>query len=315
MRSDQEPKERRMELVLGREGDRSGRSAEGGASRRREEWLMRRRRARTGGLASELLKLRTTESDSTPATLYRTGKKTEKSEQEARLSAEYPVYVTRHPYYAQDPSFDPASQACPDFTSDEFAEDQEEFMAEGMTHDTAATLLARARRVNMRKEADKWRKANEDAAAVEEERARIFAEEEATRATLEAFGQEEALRADKKKYPHKYSPINMRDPPNQRPDIPGTYALKRLEEGVSLELYYLGREGLDAAKNTAVSGDDPKTPFSQSSGLRFYTHQQAFGVREPLVQAPGLHFNTGRQDPGVRDPYSRMSHTHSLWYR
>ncbi|KIJ35068.1 hypothetical protein M422DRAFT_262837 [Sphaerobolus stellatus SS14] len=64
-----------------------------------------------------------------------------------------------------------------------------------------------------------------------------------------------------------------------------------------------------------LSGDDPKTPFSQSPGLRFYTRQQTFGVREPLVQAPGLHFNTGRQDPGVRDPYSHMSHTHSPWYR
>ncbi|KIJ23175.1 hypothetical protein M422DRAFT_276304 [Sphaerobolus stellatus SS14] len=52
------------------------------------------------------------------------------------------------------------------------------------------------------------------------------------------------------------------------------------------------------AKSNKVSGDDPKTPFSQSSGLRFYTRQQKFGVREPLVRAPGLHFNTGQQDPG-----------------
>ncbi|KIJ56470.1 hypothetical protein M422DRAFT_120887, partial [Sphaerobolus stellatus SS14] len=145
----------------------------------------------------------------------------------------------------------PATKVCPDFTIDEYTEVRSEFVLEGITDAAAAALLARAWKANQRTEAEEWRKANEEAAVAEEERLQAFAEDNASRVAQDALDQEEALRADKKKYPNKYSPINMRDPPNQRPDIPCAYALKRLEEGVYLELYYLGREGLDAAKTTA----------------------------------------------------------------
>ncbi|KIJ35231.1 hypothetical protein M422DRAFT_262612 [Sphaerobolus stellatus SS14] len=136
-------------------------------------------------------------------------------------------------------SENPATRVCPDFTIDEHAEDLSEFISEGITDAAAAALLARAWKANQRTEAEEWRKANEEAAVAEEERLQAFAEDNASRLAQDALDQEEAF------------PINMRDPPNQRPDIPCVYALKRLKEGVYLELYYLGCEGLDAAKTTA----------------------------------------------------------------
>ncbi|KIJ48312.1 hypothetical protein M422DRAFT_247633 [Sphaerobolus stellatus SS14] len=102
----------------------------------------------------------------------------------------------------------------------------------GIMDAAAVTLLAKVWKANQRIEAEKWKKANEEAAVAEEERLRVFAEDDASRITQDTIDQEEALRVDKKKYPNKYSLIYMHDPPIQHPDIPW-------------------REGLDAAKTTA----------------------------------------------------------------
>ncbi|KIJ43698.1 hypothetical protein M422DRAFT_252942 [Sphaerobolus stellatus SS14] len=146
---------------------------------------------------------------------------------------------------------DPAHLPRPDFTSNEYAEARQGFTSTEITDRAVASILEQAWLANQKIESARWRRVREEEVAREAESLRQAVEEGTRKAAQEATDREEAIHTDKKKYPNKYTPIGMGPPLTHRPDIPSAYGQRKLKEGMYLEMWYLSREGLDAAKQAA----------------------------------------------------------------
>ncbi|KIJ50072.1 hypothetical protein M422DRAFT_126828, partial [Sphaerobolus stellatus SS14] len=141
----------------------------------------------------------------------------------------------------------PAYLTRPDFTADEYAEARQSSTSTEITDRAVAEILEKAWLANQKIESVRWRQVREEEAAKESESLRQAVEEATRIAAKEVTDHEEAIRTDKKKYPNKYTPIAMGPPPTHHPDIPKNPQCLQCKEGVYLEMWYLSREGLDAA--------------------------------------------------------------------
>ncbi|KIJ54196.1 hypothetical protein M422DRAFT_221727 [Sphaerobolus stellatus SS14] len=161
---------------------------------------------------------------------------------------------------------DPASLACPDFTSDEYAGARAGLMEGSTTEAQAADLLRKVWVVNQKRDVARWDKRIADEAADEAATLMRRTENLARVAQQEVVDREEAWREDKKKNPSKYVPIPNRPPPTLRPEIIAPYAQRRIDKGLYCEMYYFTAEGLDAVKKVGSYVDESMVPVTDGAG-------------------------------------------------
>ncbi|KAG0707219.1 hypothetical protein DFH29DRAFT_871789 [Suillus ampliporus] len=120
----------------------------------------------------------------------------------------------------------------PDYALEEFQEERQQLIVEGLTEAQAIRTLTALWQVNNNAEKARW--------ATRLERQDLRDEEEAT--CLE----------DRKKNKNKYAPLKRTKVPTNPTILPAQYAIRRLKAGDYCELYYFTNKGLDNAMASAL---------------------------------------------------------------
>ncbi|KIJ59029.1 hypothetical protein HYDPIDRAFT_101523 [Hydnomerulius pinastri MD-312] len=89
-----------------------------------------------------------------------------------------------------------------------------------------------------------------------EEQARLAEERQVQLAQVEHDEEEAALKEERKKHKHKYTPIQDSGVPTETPVMPAAYALHRLQQSDYVKLWHFTNNGLDDALNTSLTTND-----------------------------------------------------------
>ncbi|GBE84547.1 hypothetical protein SCP_0605260 [Sparassis crispa] len=151
---------------------------------------------------------------------------------------------------------DPTSLECPDYASDMYAVTRAPLVNDNTSNEQAIQLL-----VNIWKagnEADKvaWQLQIEEHEAEIAEQIRLAAEADKDTQEAQLVEQANAQKEETKKNRAKFAPIPDRDVPTVAPVIAANYAVKRMEKGNFVELWYYTNEGLEEALRITSSVDD-----------------------------------------------------------
>ena len=152
--------------------------------------------------------------------------------------------------------FDPALLECPDFASPTYAAARAPLVNDNTTEQQAIQCL----RViwSAGNEADKvrWQVQNEEDEVLRADQLRIQTEADVLKAQTE-IEEAEALRKDEmKKNKSKYIPIPDRDVPLVARVVASNYAVRKMEKGLYVELWYYTNAGLDEAFRNSNTVDD-----------------------------------------------------------
>lgn len=151
---------------------------------------------------------------------------------------------------------DPNFNICPDYATDTFANTRARLVNDNTTEEQAIQLLRNIWETN--NDADKvaWQRQLEDE---REERAHRDQVEEEERERLELARVEEeetARKEERKKNKHKFTPILAAGIPDDPAVTPCSYALRKLDKGEYVELWYFTNDGLDEASIKKTIDDD-----------------------------------------------------------
>ncbi|KAH9943868.1 hypothetical protein B0H21DRAFT_792420, partial [Amylocystis lapponica] len=151
---------------------------------------------------------------------------------------------------------DPNNLECPDYASDTFVNARAAFVNANMTEEQAVVALQGLWKAG--NDADKvlWQQQVDQEALDAVEQVRLAEEARDARQAALQLEEETARREEVKRHRSKYIAIPLRDAPSIAPIFPAPYAIKRLEQGSYLELYYFTNKGLEAAKHTIAPPDD-----------------------------------------------------------
>jgi len=130
------------------------------------------------------------------------------------------------------------------------------FLSDTVTPLQAADTLARVWVVHNDTEKDRWQQSIDEAAAEAVEALRLRAEADAKK---DAAAEAEQLEAEKealKRYRTKHIPIPDRAPPRRPTVTPSPYALRKLQKGDYVEMYYFTNEALAEARKSSSHADD-----------------------------------------------------------
>ncbi|KIJ31394.1 hypothetical protein M422DRAFT_266931 [Sphaerobolus stellatus SS14] len=126
---------------------------------------------------------------------------------------------------------DPSRRVCPDFTSEEFANDRRDLTSAECTNAAAAKLLERVWKVNHRSDVAKWQQHREDESIKVVEAMRLQAEQQAeSRKAAETEAEETQILAP--------------------------YAQRKLDKGSYVEMWYFTDEGIVEVTKTASQAED-----------------------------------------------------------
>ena len=134
--------------------------------------------------------------------------------------------------------FDPSLLLCPDFAAPAYAEHRARFVNAEVTDERAAALLTDFWRADNELQMRQWEDQNiQDIEANAAELARQRLEEQ-NYDLLAAQEQENLAKEERKKNRNKYLPIPDRPMPAVTPIFPSEYAVKKMEKGLYVELWY-----------------------------------------------------------------------------
>lgn len=151
----------------------------------------------------------------------------------------------------------PNLDICPDYMSEIYTDARATLSQNNdFTEQQAAQLLESAWQAANNVNKRLWQEQEEGDLRRQEEQS--LRDEEERKQQDEAQRREEELtrREEIKKNKHKYIPIPDNDVPTEIPIIPAPYALRKLEKGDFVELWYFTNSGLEDAMNTVVMADD-----------------------------------------------------------
>jgi hypothetical protein len=152
--------------------------------------------------------------------------------------------------------FDPSLQECPDFASGTYAAARAPFVNPTTTEEQAIQLLKAFWTTSNEADKVRWQQQiDEDEAALTEAR-RLQSEADAARAQAEIDEADTLRKEEMKKNKVKYLPIPDRDVPTTAPVIASNYAIRKMEKGLYVELWYYTNAGLDHALHSSNTADD-----------------------------------------------------------
>lgn len=152
--------------------------------------------------------------------------------------------------------FDPGLLECPDFTSPTYAASRAPLINENANEEQAVQLLRDVWTAGNDADKIRWQVQTEEDDALIAERQRVQAEAEDLRIQNE-FEEAETLRKEEmKKNKSKYLPIPDRDVPTVAPVFASSYAVRRMDKGLYVELWYYTNAGLEEASRNSITVDD-----------------------------------------------------------
>ncbi|KDQ50949.1 hypothetical protein JAAARDRAFT_543284 [Jaapia argillacea MUCL 33604] len=162
---------------------------------------------------------------------------------------------------------DPSLIECPDYASDDHAAVRAPFINPNTTEEQAIQLLTNFWKAGNDSDRLKWvRQVEQDAEEVAE-RERLRTEAEATAARAQQVEVAAARMEEMKKNKSKYLPIPDRDVPTIAPVIAANYAIRRMEQGLYVDMYYYTNAGLrDALRDSGAVDDEAMVMLRQPNG-------------------------------------------------
>ncbi|KAF8810003.1 hypothetical protein BYT27DRAFT_7209632 [Phlegmacium glaucopus] len=181
--------------------------------------------------------------------------------------------------------FNPGSLECPDFASPTYAAARAPFINLATTEDQAIQFLKDI--WNAGNQADKvsWqRQVDDDNLALTENR-RLQSEADMVRIQTDITEAESLRKEEMKKNKMKYIPIPDRDVPTISPVIASNYAIRKMEKGLYVELWYYTNAGLDDALRSSNTTDNEamvmlRRPDGSSSWVPSASTRDATGVSD-----------------------------------
>ncbi|KAG1851420.1 hypothetical protein DFJ58DRAFT_886304 [Suillus subalutaceus] len=150
----------------------------------------------------------------------------------------------------------PNLNICPDYVSEVFANIRAQLVNENTTEVQAMQLLRNIWEANNNAIKVLWQRQVDEDEEQEEQRQRLDKEEQ-ERLNQERINEEEvACKEERKKNKHKFIPILEAGIPNDPANTPCSYALKKLDKGDYVELWYFTNDGLDEANLKKTIDDD-----------------------------------------------------------
>ncbi|KAG6328958.1 hypothetical protein ID866_10131 [Astraeus odoratus] len=154
------------------------------------------------------------------------------------------------------PRLNPHEAAHPNFTSEAQAASRLALMGSRLTEEQAVTALTNLWLINNEQECAAWDRslAEEYHAAEDARQAAAKAEE---RQRLQSLADRETVLADKrKKHKSKYMPVPNARVPLEPICLPACYALKQMESGGYVKLFYFTNQGIADAEEVATTPSD-----------------------------------------------------------
>ncbi|KAG1732843.1 hypothetical protein EDD22DRAFT_1051417 [Suillus occidentalis] len=153
---------------------------------------------------------------------------------------------------------DPNFNVCPDYASDVFENTRAQLINENTNEEQAVQLLTNIWETNNNADKIAWQR---QVAADREERLHREQLEEEEQDRLEqvrAQEEETTRKEDRKKNKHKYIPILATGIPDDAATsiAPCAYAIKKLDKGEYVELWYFTNDGLDEVNRKETVDDD-----------------------------------------------------------
>ncbi|KAG6326162.1 hypothetical protein ID866_12927, partial [Astraeus odoratus] len=154
------------------------------------------------------------------------------------------------------PRLNPHDAAQPDFTSEAHAASRLSLMNSGLTEEQAIAALANLWLINNEQERAAWDRSLAEEYRVAED-ARQAAAEAEERQRLQSLADKEAALADeRKKHKSKYTPVPNAKVPLEPICLPARYALKQMESGGYVELFYFTNQGIADTEEVATAPSD-----------------------------------------------------------
>lgn len=162
---------------------------------------------------------------------------------------------------------DPGLSECPDFASVIYAAARAPFINPTTTEEQAIQFLKDIWTAGNESDKVRWQQQIDDDAAALTERRRLQSEEDALRYQAEILEAESLRKEEMKKNKTKYIPIPDRDVPTIAPVIASNYAIRKMEKGLYVELWYYTNAGLDdALRSSNTTDDEAMVMLRQSNG-------------------------------------------------
>lgn len=152
---------------------------------------------------------------------------------------------------------DPNFNVCPDYATLPYAVAREQIVNEQVTEAQAVQFLRNIWEAANNAEKALWLEQVE-ADREQRDQLRFLQEEQEEIQEREKLAEEEAARKEeKKKYKHKYTPIQASGVPDEPTVTPSAYAIRKLDKGEYVELWYFTNDGLDEAhvRKTTIEED------------------------------------------------------------
>jgi hypothetical protein len=189
-------------------------------------------------------------------------------------------------------AFDPSLARCPDFATPLYDPARARFVNANTTDEQAAILLTEFWQTNNDLERQQWAdQVNQDLA---DQAAQLLQEQDDDHhAALLAAQEQDALqREEMKKNRAKYIPIPNRAMPAVTLIFPAAYAVKKMERGQYVELWYYTNDGLHDAARSQYSDDDEAMVLSRNpDGTSSWVSAAASRESKKIIDDKNLHWD------------------------
>jgi hypothetical protein len=151
---------------------------------------------------------------------------------------------------------DPGFLECPDYASPTYAATRAPLINQNTNEIQAIQFLKDIWTAGNEADKARWQVQNEEDEALRTEQLRIQTEAEGLKAQAEVEEVEALRKEEMKKNKSKYLPIPNRDVPTIARVIASNYAIRKMEKGLYVELWYYTNAGLDEAFRNSNTVDD-----------------------------------------------------------
>jgi hypothetical protein len=163
--------------------------------------------------------------------------------------------------------FNPNLIECPDFASPTYAATRAPLINEVTTEEVAIQLLKDIWKAGNEAEKVRWQAQSDQDDALRADQLRIQSEADDLRVQAEIEEAEALRKDDLKKNKIKYIPIPDRDVPSVAPVFASNFAVRKLEKGLFVEMWYYTNAGLDEAlRNSSAMDDEAMTMLRLPNG-------------------------------------------------
>ena len=180
---------------------------------------------------------------------------------------------------------DPGLLECPDFASPTYVLVRAPLINDNTTEAQAIQLLKDVWSVGNEADKIRWQLQNDEDQAAHDEQLRLRAEADDLRAQAEVEEAEATRKDELKKNKTKYIPIPDRDVPTISRVIAANYAIRKMEKGLYVELWYYTNAGLDEAfRNSNTVDDEAMTMLRLPNGSTSWVPAAAAKTSSNVVE-------------------------------